>query len=209
MEKERLSTEKALQFCTVLSEQIKQIQADFQKNQDSDLTSGMLFGKGLQGCMHHMCFMLAHLEKYQKIVAERLNTSLNAESAGEQASFDKLQNKAKMLQRCLAFCSDVDTYMESQISNIENHLEGDDIIRFLVSIDGKRIGGKNRGTGKRQKQAGGHFREASLQQMSQLHQRGHTKHDTQSSASISGDEPPLATLQSLLGKCHGPGVILD
>ncbi|EXU97973.1 hypothetical protein X797_008972 [Metarhizium robertsii] len=215
MERERLSTEKALQFYTVLSEQIEQIQANFQKHQDSDLTSGMHFGRGLQGCMHHMCFMLARLEKYQKIVAGRLNTRLNAESAEEQASFDKLQNKAKMLQRCLAFCSDVDACMESQSSNIENHVQGDDIIRFLVSIDGKRINGKNRGTGKRQKQAGGHFREASLQQMSQdfksiaLHQSGHTKHDTQSSASISGDEPPLATLQSLFGKCHGPGVILD
>lgn len=74
MERERVSTEKALQFCTVLSEQIEQIQADFQKNQDSDLTSGMLFGKRLQGCMHHRCFMLAHLEKYQKSVAERLST---------------------------------------------------------------------------------------------------------------------------------------
>lgn len=207
MEKERLSTEKALQFCTVLSEQIEQIQADFQKNQDSDLNSEMLFGKGLQGCMHHMCFMLAHLEKYQKSVAESLSTSLNAESAEEQASFDKLQNKAKMLQRCLVFFSDVDAYMESQISNIENHVEGDDIIQFLVLTDGKRINGKNRGIGKRQKQAGGHFREASLQQMSQdlksiaLHQSGHAKHDTQSFASISGDEPPLATPQSPFGKC--------
>lgn len=215
MEKERLSTEKALQFCTVLLEQIEQIQADFQKNQASDLTSRMHFGKGLQRCMHHMCFMLAHLKKYQKIVTERLNTRLNAESVEEQASFDKLQNKAKMLQRCLAFCSDVDTYMESQSSNIENHVEGDDIIQFLVSIDGKRINGKNRGIGKRQKLAGGHFGEASLQQMSQdfksiaLHQSGHTKHDTQSPASILGDKPPLATPQSPFGKCHGPGVILD
>lgn len=198
MERERLSTEKALQFCTVLSEQIEQIQADFQKHQDADLTSGVLLSKGLQGCMHHMCFMLAHLEKYQKTDAEHLNTSLNAESAEEQASFDKLQNKAKMLQRCLAFCSDVDACMESQSSNIENHVEGDDIIQFLVSIDGKRINGRNRGIGKRQKQAGGHSGEASLQQTSQdfkriaLHQSGHTKHDTQSSASISADEPPLA-----------------
>lgn len=141
--------------------------------------------------------------------------SLNAESAEEQASFDKLQNKAKMLQRCLAFCSDVDTYMESQSSNIENHVEGDDIIQFLVSIDGKRINGRNRGIGKRQKQAGGHSGEASLQQMFQdfksiaLHQSGHTKHNTQSSAPISGDKPPIATLQSLFGKCHGPGVMLD
>lgn len=75
MERERLSTEKALQFCTVLSEQIEQIQADFQKHQDADLTSGVLLSKGLQGCMHHMCFMLAHLKKYQKIVAERFSTS--------------------------------------------------------------------------------------------------------------------------------------
>ncbi|KAK7219275.1 hypothetical protein V2G26_007278 [Clonostachys chloroleuca] len=139
MEKERLSTEKALQFCNVLSEQIEQIQTDFQNNQDPDSTSEMLFGEGLQGCMHHMRFTLARLEERQKSVAERLGSGFNVASAEEQASFDKLRNEAKTLRHCLAFCSDVDTYAELQISNIENHAEGDDTIQFLVSTNSKPI----------------------------------------------------------------------
>ncbi|CAI6014752.1 unnamed protein product [Clonostachys chloroleuca] len=214
MEKERLSTEKALQFCTVLSEQIEQIQADFQNSQDPDSTSEMLFGEGLQGCVHHMRFTLARLEEHQKSVAERLGAGFNAASAEDRASFDKLQNEAKTVRHCLAFCSDVDTYVESQISNIENHAEGDDTIQFLVSTNNKPINGKNRGIGKRQKQAGGHFGEASLQQMSQdfksiaIHQSGHVEQEKQRSATPSGNEAPPASHQSQFGNRHGPGFVL-
>ncbi|CAH0019545.1 unnamed protein product [Clonostachys rhizophaga] len=214
MEKERLSTEKALQFCTVLSEQIEQIQAEFQNSQDPDSTSEMLFGEGLQGCVHHMRFTLARLEEHQKSVAERLGAGFNTASAEDRASFDRLQNEAKTVRHCLAFCSDVDTYVESQISNIENHAEGDDTIQFLVSTNNKPINGKNRGIGKRQKQAGGHFGEASLQQMSQdfksiaIHQNGHSEQEKQRSATPSGNESPSASPQSQFGNRHGPGFVL-
>src|SRR5690349_2454746 len=70
MEEERRSTEKALQFCTLLEQQIEQIHADFlnsshtsQNGQVDSSSSGMIFGDGLDGCLHHLRFTLAHLEK--------------------------------------------------------------------------------------------------------------------------------------------------
>ncbi|KAK4232665.1 hypothetical protein C8A03DRAFT_20086, partial [Achaetomium macrosporum] len=110
-----------------------------------------------------------------------------------KACFDKLQNEAKVLRRCLDFCSDVDAYVESKISNIENHAEGDDTIQLMVSTDGRPLIGKNHGIGKRQKQAGGHFGEVSLQQVSgdfksiALHQNGHVENDTKHSGPYKQD----------------------
>ncbi|RYO78680.1 hypothetical protein DL764_010097 [Monosporascus ibericus] len=135
-----------------------------------------------------------------------------AASAEDQASFNKLQNEAKTLRRCLAFCSDVDAYVEAQISNIENHAEGHDTIQFMVSTDGRPINGKNHGIGKRQKQAGGHFGDTSLQQVSQdfksiaLYQSGH-KEDANHSASIPGHDA-LVNPKSPFGDRHGPGFVL-
>ncbi|CAI6092477.1 unnamed protein product [Clonostachys chloroleuca] len=60
-----------------------------------------------------MRFMLAHLEKIRRA---------------------KLKNEAETLRRCLASCAEVDTYVESQISNIDNHAEGNGTIEFLVSM---------------------------------------------------------------------------
>ncbi|KAM0544563.1 hypothetical protein ACHAPJ_011780 [Fusarium lateritium] len=214
MENERLNTEKALQLCSALSNQLEQIQAEFHAIQDPESTSGMLFGEGLDGCMHHMRFTLAHLERHQKNVRERPDTDSNATSKEGQASFDKLQNDAKALRRCLAFCSDVDTYVESQISNIENHAEGDDTIQFMVSTDGKPLNGKNHGKGQRQKQAGGHLDNKSLQQMSQdfksiaLYQTGRTERDLERSTSTSGEDPASSSSKSPFGDRHGPGFTL-
>ncbi|KAH7308417.1 hypothetical protein B0I35DRAFT_491469 [Stachybotrys elegans] len=214
MEKERLSTEKALQFCRAIAGQIEQIQSDFQSYRDPDSASGMLFGEGLEGCMHHMRFTLAHLEKHRKSVSERLSTPLDASSAEDQAAVNKLQNEAKTLRRCLAFCSDVDAYVEAQISNIENHAEGDDTIQFMVSTDGRPINGKNYGTGKRQKQAGGHFGEISLQQVSRdfksiaIHQSGYMEHDNKSTVSMTDDDAASASPKSPFGDRHGPGFVL-
>jgi hypothetical protein len=155
-----------------------------------------------------MRFTLARLEEHQKSVAERLGAGFNAASAEDRVSFDKLQNEANTVWHCLAFCSDVDTYVESHISNIENHAEGDD------TTNNKPINGKNRGIGKRQKQAGGHFGEASLQQMSQdfkstaIHQSGHVEQEKQRSATPSGNEAPPASPQSQFGNRHGRGFVL-
>jgi hypothetical protein len=213
IEKERISTEKALQFCTVLSDQIEQIQADFQSSRDPDSTSGMLFGEGLEGCKHHIRFTLANLEKHQKSVSERLSTSSDAPSAEDKVAFDKLQKEVQTLRRSLEFLSDVDAYMEIKISNIENHAEGDDTIQLMVSTDGRPLIGKNRGVGKRQKQAGGHFGDASLQQVSgdfksiALHQGGHAENDAKFIEPVPGDDASPNPKPPFGGR-HGPGFVL-
>lgn len=164
--------------------------------------------------MHHMRFTLAHLEKRQKSLRERLGTGLMEASADAQASLDKLQHEAKTLRRGLEFCSDVDAYLESQISNIENHAEGNDTIQFMVSTDGRPINGSNHGNGDRLKQAGGHFGDASLQQVSQdftsiaLHQASSKEHGTKLPAATPDDETVPAGPELPFGSRHGPGFTL-
>ncbi|KAF7520530.1 hypothetical protein G7054_g12731 [Neopestalotiopsis clavispora] len=223
MEEEQLSTEKGLEFCAMLSQAIEKIQVDFFGNeQDSpnsprpDTTSEMLFGEGLDGCMHHMRFTLGQLEKHRKRIAESLSNGSTATiSTREQASLNKLQAEAKTLRHCLNFCTDIDAVLESQISNIENHAEGDDTIQFMVSTDGKPVNGKNRGNGLRLKQAGGHFSEESLQQLSQdfktisiHHQTGLQEYVRKPSISAEGGDSASHRPESPFGDRHGPGFTL-
>ncbi|KAI1839577.1 hypothetical protein JX266_014212 [Neoarthrinium moseri] len=186
MEDEQQSTEKGLEFCAALSEAIEKIQVNFFGGrrgsldiQRPDSTSGMLLGEGLDGCMHHMRFTLDQLEKHRKRIAESLSSgSESIMSKEDQSSLEKLQAEEKTVRHCLDYCMGIDEVLESQISNIENHAEGDDTIQFMVSTDGKTIHGKNRGVGLRLKQVGGHIGEESLQQLSQdfktvsIHQTG-------------------------------------
>lgn len=222
MEEERLSTQKALQFCALISQQIEHTQVEFlggdhgpPGSPDPSSTSKMLLGEGLEGFMHHMRFTLGNLEKHHNRVAERLGTSPTATvSAQDQASLDTLRSEAKTLRRCLEFCSDVDAYLESQMSNIENHVEGDDTIQLMVSTNGKPLKGKNRGIGQRLKQAGGHLDDASLQQVSKdfkstaLHQTELGGQDANRSASIPGDDSTSAEPVPPFGDRHGLGYIL-
>lgn len=223
MEEEQRSTEKGLEFCAMLSQAIEKIQIDFfGKDQDSstshrpDTASEMLFGEGLDGCMHHMRFTLEQLEKHRKRIAESLSSGPTATiSTREQASLNKLQAEARTLRHCLSFCTDIDAVLESQISNIENHAEGDDTIQFMVSTDGKPVNGKNRGNGLRLKQAGGHFSEESLQQLSQdfktisiHHQTGLQEHIRKQLISVEGGDDASRKPESPFGERHGPGFTL-
>jgi hypothetical protein len=62
---------------------------------------------------------------------------------------------------------DVASYLTEQMSDIENHAKGNDIIQLMVSVDGKSMKGKNYGEGDRLNQAGGHYDSRSLQLVSQ------------------------------------------
>jgi hypothetical protein len=223
MEEEQRSTEKGLEFCAMLSQAIEKIQVDFFGNEQGsptsqrpDTTSEMLFGEGLDGCMHHMRFTLEQLEKHRKRIAESLSSGSTATiSNHEQASLNKLQAEAKTLRHCLNFCTDIDAVLESQISNIENHAEGDDTIQFMVSTNGKPVNGKNRGNGLRLKQAGGHFSEESLQQLSQdfktisiHHQTGLQEYIRKPSISAEGGDGASHRPESPFGDRHGPGFTL-
>jgi hypothetical protein len=103
--------------------------------------------------------------------------------------------------------------VEAQISSIENHAEGDDTIQFMVSTDGRPINGKTHGVGDRQKQAGGHFGDTSLQQLSQdfksiaLHQSGKEK-EANTPPPMPDHDGALANPKSPFGDRHGPGFVL-
>lgn len=181
IEDELRNTEKGIQFCGLLSEHIEKMQINVLERSQNDeqlpsSASGMLLGEGLQGCMQHMRFTLGQLEQHRERIAHRLGTG--PVSAEDQVLLDGLRAEASTVKRSLEFCSGVDAHLESQISNIENHAEGDDTIQLMVSTNGKPVNGKNHGLGKRIKQAGGHFGEGTFQQLSEdfksisIHQTG-------------------------------------
>ncbi|EXA30551.1 hypothetical protein FOVG_18080 [Fusarium oxysporum f. sp. pisi HDV247] len=189
IENERLSTEKGLQLCLQLSQQIDQLQLQYatEERRTPDLfsphpSSNLLVSEGLGGCKEYLGFALERLKRHRQKVYERINAgSSTAVSPDDKLLLDNLNDEADALRRSLNLCSNIDTYLEEKISNIENHAEGDDTIQFMVSTDGKPLHGKNHGVGSRLKQAGGHFKEQSLQQISQdfttisLHQTGGNK----------------------------------
>ncbi|EGY18601.1 uncharacterized protein VDAG_09127 [Verticillium dahliae VdLs.17] len=222
VEEERLSTEKGIQFCAVLSQQIEQLHIDFfggnqgaPSIRDHISASKMLLGNGLEACRDHMRITLDQLEKHQRTITKRLGTGPTAmHSAEDRALLDRLYSEANTLRHCLGFCSDVDTVLESQISNIENHAEGDDTIQFMVSTNGKPLNGTNRGIGQTLKQAGEQFGETSLQQLSQdfksiaLHQSGVGRRSNKPTAPKSDHEPTVASPTTPFGDRHGPGFTL-
>jgi hypothetical protein len=131
---ERLNTEKGLQLCVQLSQHIDQIQLSFPKDDepphltDPGPTSKLLVSEGLDGCKEYVAFALQRLEKHRQKVADRLKTDPTAAiSSNDKILLEKLQGEADTLRHGLKFFSNVDSYLEEQISNIENHAEGDDI----------------------------------------------------------------------------------
>jgi len=223
VEAELLSTEKGIQFCRELSEAIQKFHDGFFGDEgaraaapDPVASSEALFGEGLSGCLHHMRFTLAQLEKNR----ERLHASIgttprSAMSPEDKAASEKLQTEARTIRNCLDFFSDVDEVLESRMSNIENHADGDDIIQFMVSTDGNLLQGKNRGSGKRLKQAGGHLSNDSFQQMSQdfkeisIHERLRQGQSSSSAASSTAKAESTDTVSnSPFGKRYGMGLPL-
>ncbi|CVL07333.1 uncharacterized protein FMAN_15397 [Fusarium mangiferae] len=144
----------------------------------------------------------AHLaEVKQKLDALAYRALSNPES--DEATTQYIENERlsteKGLQLCLELSQHIDQ-IQLQYTVGEGHTpsllgphptskrlvsEGlggcDDTIQFMVSTDGKPLNGKNHGVGSRLKQAGGHFKEQSPQQISQdfttisLHQTGGNK----------------------------------
>ncbi|KAJ4243335.1 hypothetical protein NW762_014821 [Fusarium torreyae] len=132
---------------------------------------------------------------HRQKVSEQIDAGAPSSAASDnEALLNNLNEEADVLRHSLNLFSNIDTYLEEKISNIENHAEGDDTIQFMVSTDGKPLNGKNHGVGLRLKQAGGHFKEPSLQQISQdfttisLHQTGSTRSPRNAHASAADPE---------------------
>lgn len=174
MEDERLSTEKGLELCLQLSQHIDQIQSSFASEEehppspfDPNPTSKMLVGEGLEGAKDYLSFSLQRLERHRQKIADRQKLDPTGSiPPDDKLLLDKLQGEADTLQQCLKFCSNVDSYLEKQISHIENDAQGDDSIQIMVSTNLQPFNGKNKGVGNRLKQGGGHWDDASLQQVS-------------------------------------------
>ncbi|KAF4435395.1 putative pathogenicity protein CRX2 [Fusarium austroafricanum] len=219
IENERISTEKGLQFCLQLSQHIDQIQLQFaaEEGHTPSLlgphpTSNMLVSEGLGGCKDYIGFALERLRRHRQKVSERIGAgSSTTVSPDDKILLDNLNDEAEALRHSLNLFSNIDTYLEEKISNIENHAEGDDTIQFMVSTDGKPLNGKNHGVGSRLKQAGGHFKEQSLQQISQdfttisLHQTGGKKPSRNASSPAAQSE---TTTESLDTPFNGRGFTL-
>ncbi|KAF4964632.1 hypothetical protein FSARC_7474 [Fusarium sarcochroum] len=178
-----LSTEKGLQLCLQLSQQIDQIQLQYATAEGPTPgphpESSMLIGEGLDGCKEYLGFALERLKRHRQKTTERIDAgSPTARASDNKVLLDNLNEEADILGRSLNLLSNIDTYLEEKISNIEKHSEGDDTIQFMVSTDDKPLHGRNHGVGLRLKQASGHFKEQSLQQIPQdfatvhLHQTG-------------------------------------
>ncbi|KAM0235336.1 hypothetical protein ACHAP5_009731 [Fusarium lateritium] len=201
MENECLSTEKGLQLCLQLSQHIDQLQLQYASEESRTPdpfaphpSSNRLVSEGLGGCKEYIGFALERLQRHRQKLSERIESGPStAISPEDRVLLDSLNDQADALQRSLNLCSNMDMYLEEKISNIENHAEGDDTIQFMVSTDGKPLNGKNHGVGLRLKQAGGHFKEQSLQQISQdfttisLHQTG--GHKSSRNAPASAEKP--------------------
>ncbi|KAF5542796.1 pathogenicity CRX2 [Fusarium mexicanum] len=210
IENERISTEKGLQLCLQLSQHIDQIQLQYAVGEGHTPsllgphpTSKRLVSEGLGGCKDYVTFALERLRKHQQKVSGQIGVgSSSAVPTDDKLLLDNLNDEAEALRHSLDLFSNIDTYLEKKISNIENHAEGDDTIQFMVSTDGKPLNGKNHGVGSRLKQAGGHFKEQSLQQISQdfttisLHQTGGKKPSRNASSPAAQSETttePLGT----------------
>ncbi|GKU14516.1 unnamed protein product [Fusarium langsethiae] len=172
----------------------------------------MLVSEGLGGCKDYIGFALERLKRHRQKVSERIGAgSSTTVSPDDKILLDNLNDEAEALRHSLNLCSNIDTYLEEKISNIVNHAEGDDTIQFMVSTDGKPLNGKNHGVGSRLKQAGGHFKEQYLQQISQdfttisLHQTGGKKPSRNASSPAAQSE---TTTESLGTPFNGRGFTL-
>jgi hypothetical protein len=106
------------------------------------------------------------------------------------------------------------TSMEPKINSIENLPLDNDAIEFMVSKDDRLINVRRHGIAQRQRQAGGHIDNQSLQRAirdsrhNTQHQSGHTEHDSKDSASIPGDDALSASSELVFSNRYGPGFAL-
>lgn len=218
IEGERMSTEKALFLCNDLTRHIDDLQRSFAKENDFPLvsdtgpSSNKFFSEGLDGCRDYMVCALRRLEKHRQEIAERLKASPTATVSSDDVFLaEKLHSEANALRHGLKFFSNVDSYLEEQMSNIENHAEGDDTIQIMVSTDGKPIKGKNNGVGNRLRQAGGHYDNESLQQISQDFAKTslqYTELGKHKPDQPTNPDPPKATDAFVCKSFSGPGFTL-
>jgi hypothetical protein len=170
---EQASTLQCLQICGQLSEHISQIQDHVLQREDaSSPTASRLYPetvihKGLQDCRDQLDLTKTKLEGNFRGLLDRLTAKSQSNMTPEEtADLVRLRDEWDSVRNCIDICSNAHNHLKDNISNIENHWEGDETVQFLVSTNDKTIHGKNRGSGRRGRQIGGHLNDESLQQLS-------------------------------------------
>lgn len=163
MKDERLSTQKCLEYCARLFDQINKIPLRPVPRSGSStgpIGSEAITNEGLRQCKDTLNATTIKLERHMEGLIDRLKKKMPSEEG--VAELAMLQDEWESARRGIEICSSAD----KNISVIDNFSTGDDSVQFLVSTQGKTIHGKNRGFGLRAKQVGGHLSDDSLQQIS-------------------------------------------
>jgi hypothetical protein len=164
IKEERMSAEKCLQICAQLSEHINQIQL---QPEQSETLPEKFTAEGLQECRNSLNITAAKLEGFIKARFDRLVTKSKTTMTSEEdlADLARLQEEWETTRQSREICSKAEIHLKENISIIENYAVGD-AIQFMVSTDGNRLHGKNRGLGWRTRQIGGHLSDATVQKIS-------------------------------------------
>ena len=183
---ERLSTEKCLQICAQLSDQIDQIQRTAKLNTRRDSTdsgslSGMMVDGGLEECKESLARTALRLEGCEKQVFARLLDKFKTASPSEEDRVDleRLREEWQATRQGMEICSKAHDCLKDSVSTIDNYATGDGI-QFLVSTGEKTVHGRNRGLGWRIRQIGGHMKDETLREIAR----------TLSSITIPQQHPP-------------------
>jgi len=165
---DRLATQNCLKICTQLSDHITQIQlGSLQRGRAGFNGPESATNETLQECRHRLSQTAARLENNMQGIIDRLvRKSRSTMATNDAADLALLQADWETARQCIGICSKADTYLNENISFIDNDAEGDHAIQYLVSTNGKTIHGKNRGRAVINKQVGGHLSDESLQQIS-------------------------------------------
>ncbi|EEY24043.1 hypothetical protein HYQ46_003107 [Verticillium longisporum] len=160
----------------------------------------------------------AHLDHIQ----QKLDTLTHRAAAGpilDVTTRQHMEEEEKSTKKGLEFCATLlqaieQTEVEFFESDSSSASAQAQVSTSQMLFDGKTINGKNRAVGKRLKQAGGHFGEDSLQQVSQdfkavsIHYADLQEHTPERSAMEPGTHAATAGTDSTFGHRHGPGVTL-
>jgi hypothetical protein len=172
IKEERKSAQKCLQICAQLSNHINQIKPTLERSGSSpgrtnpDAVPEKLTFEGLQECQKNLVATTAKLENHMKDRIDQLVIKMKTTAASEEeiADVTRLRQEWDTARQCIDICSKANTHLAENVTTVDNYGTGDNI-QLVVSTDGKVVHGKNRGHGWRNRQAGGHMNDTSLQEL--------------------------------------------
>lgn len=221
IKEERTSTQKCLEICSRLSDQIDLIKLTPKRSGDptEDTEPGSLpervTNDGLQECKDSLAATAAKLEKYMQELIDRMieKSKTGAHSTEDLADLARLRDEWLTTRQCRDICSKADNSLKGSVSVIDNYATGD-AIQFMVSTNDKTIHGTNRGLGWKTRQVGGHLSDTTIQQLSRDMAGGAFRNSVHNDRSAHGQLSPIADdtvkegPKSQFSDRYGPGLKL-